>query len=208
MRINQIIGDYQFDGVCFALLKSIDYVRFINHSNSTIMTEGKYISVNKMKRVLFLLMFLSLVSCELDNKPGAHMYIQFVNNSDIDIFVSKAPWVPPDSLCYYIVQTYSNQYDSKVDAHSSSIRPLSLGSFRKDTWENYLSHIRSGGVIIFVHDAKKSDSICNDNNINWKAMNESERIELYSFLNQEIILKRYYYTLDDLDSANWNIVYP
>ena len=39
MRINQIIGDYKFDGVCFALLKSIDYVRFINHSNIIIMIQ-------------------------------------------------------------------------------------------------------------------------------------------------------------------------
>lgn len=32
MRINQIIGDYQFDGVCFALFETIDYVCVINHS--------------------------------------------------------------------------------------------------------------------------------------------------------------------------------
>jgi hypothetical protein len=40
MRINQIIGDYQFDGVCFVLFETIDYVCVINHSNINYDPEG------------------------------------------------------------------------------------------------------------------------------------------------------------------------
>lgn len=36
MRINQIIGDYQFDCVSFALFETIDYVCVINHSNTCV----------------------------------------------------------------------------------------------------------------------------------------------------------------------------
>lgn len=39
MRINQIIGDYQFDGVCFVLFETIDYVCVKNHSNIIIMIQ-------------------------------------------------------------------------------------------------------------------------------------------------------------------------
>ena len=59
-----------------------------------------------------------------------------------------------------------------------------------------------------VHDAVKSDSICTDENINWKWYNDDEKEKLYLFLNEQIILKRYYCTLDDLDKMDWTITNP
>lgn len=157
-----------------------------------------------------LLSVLLFEGCQTDmeNKIGAHKYINFVNNSDVNIFVSKAPYVPYDSLCYEIMQTYNNSQYTKILAHSNSNRPLGFYRYRKQTWETYLSGINSGTVIIFVHDVKKSDSICTDKNFNWQTMNETEEQAKYSYLNEQIIVKRYFCTLQDLERMDWTITYP
>lgn len=158
---------------------------------------------------LCLTMFLGL-GCQKEptNKTGAHKCIYFVNNSDVNILVSKAPYMPPDSLCYEIMQTYNNPQYTKVASHSTSSTALGLYRYRKDTWENYLSVLSSGTVIVFVHNASISDSICADKNINWNYLNERERDSLYSYLNEQIIIKRYTLTLKDLETLNWTISYP
>lgn len=162
----------------------------------------------KIKEILLIMiMLMTMASCELDNKPGEHKYIHFINNSDKDIYVSHSPW-SPDTLCYEIMQTHNNPQYKKINALSASNRPLGLGRYRKDTWENYLSNNSIGTIIVFIHDAIISDSICTDKNINWNYMNDREKKSLYLYLNEQIIIKRYYFTLDDLVSMNWTITYP
>lgn len=164
-----------------------------------------------MRKRLFLffipLIFLSLYGCERENKPGAHKYITFVNNSDNDVYVSHSAW-SPDTLCYDIMQTHNNPQYYKVNAHSASDRALGLGRYRKDTWENFLSNNSIGTVIVFVHDATICDSVCTDKNINWNYMNDREKESLFLYLNEQIIIKRYYYTLNDLERLDWTIIYP
>lgn len=149
----------------------------------------------------------SLTSCTFKDRSGVHYEIKFVNNSDIDIFVSKAPYVTDDSLCYEIMQTYNNHQSTLVKAHSENAGPLHLGSYKNDYWENYLSRT-SGTVIIYVHDAEISERICSDKNINWNYMNEREKESLYSYLNEQIVIKRYFITLEYLEGMDWTITYP
>ena len=163
-----------------------------------------------MYKILFLffipLVLLSFYSCGHENKPGAHEYIQFINNSDRDVYVSYSPW-NPDTLCYEIKQIHNNAYIYGVGAHSYSNRALSL-SLSYTTWERYLSNLSSGKVIIFVHDASISDSICADSGIDWTLKNDDEERELYKYLNEQIIIRHYCYTVEDLESLNWTITYP
>ncbi len=164
-----------------------------------------------MRKRLFLsfvpLFFLSFHSCVRENKPGAHEYITFVNNSDKDVYVSHSAW-SPDTLCYEIKQIHNNPQYHKVNAQSTSNRPLGLGRYRKDTWENFFSNNSIGTVIVFVHDATISDSVCTDDNIDWSYDNDLEYKELYTYLNEQIIKRRYFYTLEDLESIDWTISYP
>ena len=155
---------------------------------------------------LIPLVLLSFSSCGHENKPGAHEYILFVNNSDRGVLVSHIPW-SPDTLCREIRQTLSNANRYGVGAHSKSDLALSLDRFYT-TWERYLSNLSSGTVIVFVHDAIISDSICNDKNTNWRYMNDREEDSLYSYLNEQIIIKRYFLTVEDLERLDWTIVYP
>lgn len=159
-------------------------------------------------RIIALCSFILtlMVSCEYKDKPGAHRHINFVNNSDKDIYVSYSPYVPNDTLCTEIMQTHLNPQLYKVEAYSANDFTVSL--YWNTTWENYISNLTLGAIIVFVHDAVKSDSICTDENINWKWYNDDEKEKLYLFLNEQIILKRYYYTLDDLDKMDWTITYP
>ena len=39
-------------------------------------------------------------------------------------------------------------------------------------------------------------------------MNDREKEYLYSYLNEQIIIKRYYYTLNDLERLDWTIIFP
>jgi len=162
----------------------------------------------KLKKTFFnMLILMAMVSCELENNPGSHKYINFINNSDKDIYVSYSAWTP-DTLCYEIMQTHNNPQYYKIKAHSASNSPLGLNRYRKDTWENFISNYSIGSVIVFVHDVTISDSICTDKNINWNYLNERERDSLYSYLNEQIIIKRYTLTLKDLENLDWTITFP
>lgn len=159
-------------------------------------------------RIIVLFSLILIISgCVYKDNPDAHRHINFVNNSELDVYVSHSPWGPNDTLCYDIMQTHNNSQITKVNARSTSDSPLYLGRYRNDTWENYLNN-SLGTVIIFVHNAVKSDSICSDRDVNWNYMDEDEKERLYSFLNSQIILKRYYCTLKDLENLDWTITYP
>lgn len=150
-----------------------------------------------------LLSTIILAGCEPVNKFGAHEYITFVNNSDENVLVSYGPYVPPDTLCHEFWLTYINSYIHLVKAQTANISPLALLRLHT-TWENYLSILSSGTVIIFVHDEEKSKSICGDENL----YGRMEMQGLDSTLNEQIIVKRYYCSIKDLDSLNWTITYP
>ncbi len=146
----------------------------------------------------------SFYSCVRENKPGAHGYITFINNSDRDVSVSYIAWAP-DTLCYDIMQTHNNPGTYRVAAHTVNYGALDLRPYK--TWETYISKLHSGTVIFFVHDAIISDSICKENSI-WGYHNDLEYKELYTYLNEQIIKRRYFYTLEDLESIDWTITYP
>ena len=149
---------------------------------------------------LFLFMFVTFTSWFNNDE---HKYITVINNSEKDIYVDYSPWVP-DSLCTEIYQVHADPKWHLVKAHSSGT-PHSLEHFY-NTWENYYSSISSGKMIFFIHDAAISDSICQDESINWHFINEEK--ELLTYINELIIIKRFCYTLADLDSINWTITYP
>ena len=39
-------------------------------------------------------------------------------------------------------------------------------------------------------------------------MNEREKESLYSYLNEQIVIKRYFITLEYLEGMDWTITYP
>lgn len=154
------------------------------------------------KMLLYILMLITFNGCF--NKDE-HKRISVINNSDKDIYVSYSPWVP-DSLCTEIYQVHADPKWHLVKAHSSGT-PHSLEQFYC-TWENKYSSISSGKMIFFIHDAAISDSICQDESLNWHYQNDIEEKELFTYLNELIIIKRFCYTLDDLEQSNWTITYP
>lgn len=154
------------------------------------------------KMLLYIFMLITFTGC-FNN--GKHKRICVINNSEKDIYVSYSPWVP-DSLCTLINQTHANSQWTLVKAHSSGT-PSSLAP-RYSTWENEYSSVSSGRMIFFIHDAAISDSICMDESFNWQCQNDIEEKELYKYLNELIIIKRFCYTFDDLERMDWTITYP
>ena len=159
-----------------------------------------------MVKTVYLFLYLSILITYTGcfNESG-HKRISVVNNSKKDIYVTFSPWVP-DSLCTEICQAHADPNWYLVKAHSSS-NPNSL-SRTFSTWENEYSVISSGRMIFFIHDAAISDSICKDESLNWHYQNDIEEKELFTYLNEHIIIKRFCYTLDDLIQLNWTITYP
>ena len=119
----------------------------------------------------------------MENNGGHTSTFEYNQNG----LVSRMTWV------------YDNDYTSGS--------PHSLEQFYC-TWENKYSSISSGKMIFFIHDAAISDSICQDESLNWHYQNDIEKKELFTYLNELIIIKRFCYTLADLDSINRTITYP
>lgn len=159
----------------------------------------------RLNYFLFAFVLFSFYSCVRENKLGSHWYITFINNSDRDVSVSYIAW-SPDTLCQDIRVTHNNPSHYRVAAHTVNYGALDLRPYK--TWETYISKLSSGIVTFFVHDASISDSICNDKSIDWKFSDEFEYEAFTRYLNEQIIIRRYYYTLEDLESIKWTITYP
>lgn len=132
-------------------------------------------------------------------KAEGHKYIEVVNNSDRDIYV-EAGLQYPDTLCESFYVTYEDA-GHKVLAKSSA---SCLGFSWSDTWEGRFERISSDTLVIFFIDADSLTAFCTDEKTDWSKIDD----RMMPSLNEKLVMKRKYYTLDDLNNQNWRIVYP
>lgn len=140
-----------------------------------------------MKSSNFILIFfisLFLMGCpDRDPKPDSTLY--FVNNSDKTLLEYSTTTYYPDTT----ILVLNNPFGNAEKYHT--INPQSTLP-REDLWKSYLNASNSTGVLtIFLFDKSIVD------NVSWDEIREDY-----------LVAKRYEYTLKQLDSLNWKIIYP
>lgn len=140
-------------------------------------------SIKKLKFLLIIPFSLFLMGCP-DKEGDGDSTIYFVNNSDKTLLEYSSPDIYPDTSI--IVAT--NPFDERV--MQFAIKPYS--TYKKgDNWKSYLSISKSEVMTILLFDKAVVE------NTPWKTIREDY-----------MVLKRYEYTLKQLDSLNWTITYP
>lgn len=151
---------------------------------------------------LTLLMF-TLVNCEPKNKPGAHVFIKLVNNSDKDVyFVYGYPYL--DSLCDFINCTTQ----VIVPANTENDNDFHDGWYT--TWEDEIRFYSSGiaAFYIFDCDSVKKFFDIQTSEENWDMKNDEQWRIFNTELDKCARLALYYYSIDDLEWLDWTITYP
>lgn len=155
-----------------------------------------------MNRFMFSLLFVLSILCNsCRNSIDGHQYIRFVNNTENDIYVDVGSQYP-DTLFDAWNVIFNNSEDYYVPAKSTRD---CLKQLNKGTWEAKIKHFRSDTLIVFILDFDSLNRICSDKTIDWSNFSYSRDLLP---LNEKIVLTRYYYTRDHLDSMNWTITYP
>ena len=143
-----------------------------------------------MRNINLLLLLLALIlSASTCSKEGeCHRYIWFYNQTNRDVYVSWS-YTYPDTL--YLIHGPSPSGDplaSKVNASSSSRNPLR----NRDCWEDLFGDlIPSDTLMVYLFDAEVLETV------DWSTV-----------IMENMILRRYDLSLDDLRRMNWEITYP
>jgi hypothetical protein len=134
---------------------------------------------------LFIIIFvLFIVSCK-DTKD-CHRRIKFYNNSSQDVYACFS-W----DVLFPDTTIDKTGYDESRKANANSFSESSLLS--RDCWESFLTSDDKimDTLMIFVFDAKIYEDTSWD-----------------TIVSNYMILKRYDFSLKDLEDRNWIIIYP
>lgn len=129
---------------------------------------------------------------------NGHQYIR-VNNTDRDIYVGEGTQYP-DTL----FDAWSVVYNNGGYHVPARLTYNCLKQPYNDTWEANIRHFKTDTLILFIIDADSLIKICTDTLIDWSTF--SFQRDLLA-LNERMVLKRYYQTIDDLDRLDWTITY-
>jgi len=157
---------------------------------------------NKYCFLILMLVVNILAGCELHNKNGEHQIIYFNNNSDKDVLITWEPY--PESICSWIPQTLHNESSYKIGAKSSG----RITVYWWESWENRISQYSSEMITYFVLDYQLAKKLCNDTVDTWDYSGEDGFLALDTYLTEQTVLKKYSYSIDDLEWLDWTITYP
>lgn len=140
-----------------------------------------------MKNLILLVStFFLLISCVYTNTDDSHKLITIVNKSNKTLYVFR-------SYEYPNVEAYKHNPDpmlggdSKVESHETTQSVLASGTSYEHIYEN---SIPSGTMMIYVFDGATLESQ------GWDYIKANN-----------LVLKRYDLTLQDLQNMNWTITY-
>lgn len=157
------------------------------------------ILLNMSRVSLFSLLVFSFI-CNSCISIDGHQSIRFTNNSDRDIYVYGSVQYTDTLFFSWNVVFHNSGY--LVPARSTcDCLELRYNS----TWEYAINTTPSDTMIVFFIDADSLTRVCTDQTIDWSKFDVSTDLLPY---NERMVLRRDYYTLDDLDKMDWTITYP
>ncbi len=135
--------------------------------------------------ILIFILSISFLSCKKDD---CHNSINFINNSELDVYVLPSRYYP-DTMYFRHGPSPINDVSNKVLAGTSNDSPL----WYKSCWEGVISSkgISSDTLMVYVFDASVIE------NEDWAIVS-----------NEYKVLKRYDLSLEDLILSNFTIIYP
>lgn len=137
-----------------------------------------------LKVLLLILIPLILWGCPDKDIPFDSTVI-FINNSDKTLLDYCRDNYYPDTT----IQVQGNVFDDRIKQFA--IKPHSVYKM-KTSWRHEMKQSHSTGVMtIFLFDQAVVDTVP------WDKIREDY-----------LVAKRYEYTLEQLDSLNWTIIYP
>lgn len=134
--------------------------------------------------LLLLSCFLFSMTCRKRATDSCHYNIRIHNNSDIPIHTF---------ISYDYPDTGLNFQRPGIDRLSNSTGPHNWSDIRDETEciESKMNYNRAEKLTVFVFDRKLIDTTP------WQQIRQNYQV-----------LKRYYYTVDELKALNFELVYP
>ncbi len=141
-----------------------------------------------MKNIILLLNIIPLlVSCEATNTARCHKIITFVNKTNKTIYVERSEDYPVFEAYKYDSDPLNNSNTTKVSANESSQNVLpSYGN----CYEKMYPSIKSGILMVYIFDGPTLETQ------GWDYIKTNN-----------LVLKRYDLTLQNLEDMNWIITY-
>ena len=141
-----------------------------------------------MKKIILLLNIVTLLfSCEATNTAKCHKIITVVNTTNKSIYVERSENYPDTESYKNYPDPLNNVSTTKVEANK--IAQNVLPSFG-NCYEGIYTNIQSGIMMVYVFDG----TILEEQG--WDYIKENN-----------LVLKRYNLTLQDLENMNWTITY-
>ena len=137
--------------------------------------------------ILFLNIITLLISCEATNTDKCHKIITVVNKTNETIYVDYSEFYPETDFTYLIVNPLFNPQTRKVGANATSKNVLPTYG---NCYEAMYPNIESGIMMVFVFDGPTLETQ------GWDYIKANN-----------LVLKRYDLTLQDLIDMNWEITY-
>lgn len=143
-----------------------------------------------MKKIILILntfILLVLTSCSYQNTDNCHQVLTFVNNTNNHLYVSLSGEYPNN-------EAYKNEVNPLLDPPNSKIEALEKNNHvlsGKNCYEvTYRDYIKSGIMMVYVFDGSTLEAK------GWDYIKANN-----------LVLKRYDLTLEDLENMNWTIMY-
>ena len=143
-----------------------------------------------MKKKFFILIALTpfLLSLTCGKDGDCHKIISFVNNSTQSVYVDEILSRWPDTNLYsYDSNPIYDSFSYKINANQRSNGALQLSA----CYEGVMSSPKSDTIMVYVFDAQVLETTP------WDTVTANN-----------MYLKRYDLSLQDLQNSNWTITYP
>ena len=141
-----------------------------------------------MKKIILLLSItIILISCDANNTAHCHKIITVVNKTNKSIYID-ASYEYPDLEAYkHNADPLNNSDIKKVEANKSSRNMLPTAG---KCYERIYTNIKSGIMMVYVYDGPTLETK------GWDYIKANN-----------LVLKRYDLTIEDLKDINWTITY-
>jgi hypothetical protein len=141
-----------------------------------------------MKNIILLLNIIPLlISCEATNTAKCHKIITVVNNTNKSIYIESSDYYPDTESYKLDADPLNNSNTSKVEANKTSKNVLPTYG---NCYEAMYPNIKSGIMMVFVFDGPTLETQ------GWDYIKTNN-----------LVLKRYDLTLQNLEDMNWTITY-
>lgn len=139
------------------------------------------------KIILFLCVIIIVVSCESTNTSKCHKIITVVNKTNKTIYVERSEEYPSFDSYKNYPDPLNNSFTTRVIANESSQKVFPTYG---NCYESIYANINSGVIMFYVFDGPTLE------------------IQGWDYIKtNNLVLKRYDLTVQDLENMNWTITY-